>query len=154
MSPPATRRIDEHSGIEALLNPATASTEDFAPREPVTSKMDDIANKPIADRHLTNYFETVHALIPVLHEGSFHALYDEFWSRLERESASQQTESHLRKITAPLIYSVLALGALYEDGFTDDAFWAKEWFAKAREGINNAVEECCFEICLAVYFVV
>jgi len=116
--------------------------------------MDDIGNKPIADRHLTNYFETIHTLIPVLHEGSFRALYDGFWSRLERESASQQKESNLRKITGPLIYSVLALGALYEDGFTDHAFWAKEWFAKAREGINNAVEECCFEICLAVYFVV
>ena len=154
MLPPATRRIDEHSGIDALLNPATESTEDYTPREPVTSKMDDIANKAIADRHLANYFETVHTLIPVLHEGSFHALYNGFWSRLERESASQQTESHLRKITAPLIYSVLALGALYEDGFTDDAFWAKEWFSKAREGINNAVEECCFEMCLAVYFVV
>ena len=154
ISPSATRRIDEHSGIDALLNPATTSTENYTPRKPVTSDMVDIGNKPIADRHLANYFETIHTLIPVLHEGSFRALYDGFWSRLECESASQRTESNLRKITAPLIYSVLALGALYEDGFTDHGFWAKEWFAKAREGINNAVEECCFEICLAVYFVV
>ena len=63
-------------------------------------------------------------------------------------------ESNVRKITAPLVYSVLALGALYEDGYSDHAFWAKEWFAKAREGVNHAVEECCFETCLAVYFMV
>lgn len=152
--PPATRRVDELSGIDALLNPATASTEDYTPRKSVTSNLDDITNKPIADRHLTNYFATIHTLIPVLHERSFRALYDGFWSRLEFETASQWTESNIRKITAPLIYSVLALGALYEDGFTDHAFWAKEWFAKAREGTNNAVEECCFEMCLAVYFLV
>src|SRR5208282_5472795 len=30
-SPPATRRIDEISGIDALLNPATTSTEDYIP---------------------------------------------------------------------------------------------------------------------------
>ena len=152
-SPPVTRRIDEHSGIDALLNPASASTEDYSPRKPVTSEMDDVANKPIADRHLTNYFATIHSIIPVLHEGAFRALYNAFWFRIECESVNQQTEANLRKITSPLIYSVLALGALFEDGFTDHAFWAKEWFSKAREGINNAVEECCFEICLAVYFV-
>jgi len=116
--------------------------------------LDDIANKPIADRHLANYFATIHTLIPVLHEGAFRALYNNYWSRLSCQSSSPQTESNLRKITAPLIYSVLALGALYEDGYNDHAFWAKEWFAKGREGINNAVEECCFEICLAVYFLV
>jgi hypothetical protein len=69
-------------------------------------------------------------------------------------NASPRTEGNLRKITPPLIYSVLALGALYEDGFSDHAYWAKEWFAKAREGVNQASEECCFEICLAVYFLV
>ena len=116
--------------------------------------MDDIANKRIADRHLANYFATIHTLIPVLHEGAFRALYNNYWSRLCSESSSPQTESNLHKITAPLIYSVLALGALYEDGYNNHGFWAREWFAKGREGINNAVEECCFEICLAVYFLV
>ena len=153
-SPPMARRIDEHSGIEALLNPSTASTEDHTPRKPVTSKLDDIANKPIADRHLANYFATIHNLIPVLHEGSFRALYSAFWSRLSSESGSIQPESTLHKITAPLIHSVLALGALYEDAYVDYVFWAKEWFAKAREGVNNAVEDCCFEICLTAYFLV
>lgn len=152
--PPTTRRIDELSGIDALLNPTTTSTEDYTPRKSVTSNLDDITNKPIADRHLANYFATIHTLIPVLHEGSFRTMYDGFWSRLENEIATQRTESNLRKITAPLVYSVLALGALYEDGFTDHTFWAREWFAKAREGTNNAVEECCFEMCLAVYFLV
>lgn len=152
--PPSTRRIEEYTGIEALLNPAATSTEDYTPRKPVTSETDDIVNKPIADRHLTNYFATVHTLIPVLHEKSFRALYDAFWSRLTCPSASPRTDANLRKITAPLIYSVLALGALYEYGYNDHSFWAKEWFAKAREGINNAVEECSFEICLAVYFLV
>lgn len=153
-SPPSTRRIEELSTIDALLNPTTASTEDYTPRKPITSNSDDIANKSIADRHLANYFATIHTLIPVLHEGAFRALYNNYWSRLSCENSSSQGESNLRKITAPLIYSVLALGALYEDGYNDHAFWAKEWFAKGREGINNAVEECCFEICLAVYFLV
>lgn len=151
---PTTRRIDDHSGIDALLNPATTSTEDYAPRKPVTSSLDDLANKPIADRHLVNYFATIHTLIPVVHEASFRALYNAFWSRLGSQSPTSQPEFSLHKITAPLIYSVLALGALYEDGFSDHAFWAKEWFAKAREGVNNAVEECCFEMCLAAYFLV
>jgi hypothetical protein len=151
---PATRRIDEVAGMDALLNPSTASTEDYTPRNPVTSRLDDLKNKLIADRHLTNYFATIHTLIPVLHEGSFRALYDGFWSRLSCQVASPRTESNLRKITAPLVYSVLALGALYESGYNDNGFWAKEWFAKAREGINDAVEDCCFELCLAVYFLV
>jgi hypothetical protein len=82
-------------------------------------------------------------------------LYNAHWSRIScQTAASPRTDSNLRKITAPFIYSVLALGALYEDGFNDSNFWAKEWFAKAREGISNAVEECCFEMCLAVYLVV
>jgi hypothetical protein len=153
-SPPTTRRIDELSGIDALLNPATTSTEDYTPRKSVTSNLDDITNKPIADRHLANYFATIHTLIPVLHEGSFRALYDGFWFRLDSEIATQQMEFNPWKITASLIYSVLALGALYEDGFADHTFWAREWFVRAREGINNAVEECCFEMCLAVYFLV
>ena len=152
---PGPRRFEEHYGIDALLNPAATSTEDYTPRKPATSKIDDIGNRPIADRHLTNYFATIHTLIPVLHEASFRALYNGFWSNLEYKSdTSQLVESNLCKITAPLIYSVLALGALYEDGFSDHAFWAKEWFAKAKDGINNAVEECCFEICLAAYFLV
>ena len=150
----ATRRIDEHSGIDALLNPTTAVTEDYAPRRPLTSEMDNITNKHIAERHLTNYFATIHTMIPVLHENSFRALYNGYWSRLTRRSTSSTVDSNLQKITAPLVYSVLALGALYEDGHSDHAFWAKEWFAKAREGISNVAEECCFEICLAVYFVV
>jgi hypothetical protein len=140
--------------LDALLNPATTSTEDYTPLKPHTSRFDDISNKPIADRHLSNYFATIHALIPVLHERSFRQLYNAFWSRLACSNASPRTEGNLRKITAPLIYGVLALGALYEDGFSDHAFWAKEWFAKAREGVNQASEECCFEICLAVYFLV
>jgi len=153
-SPVTQRRASndqDNPAVDALL---TTSTEDYAPLKPNSSHLDDISQKPVADRHLANFFATIHNLIPVLHERSFRALYNAFWSRITRESASPRTESNLRKITAPLIYSVLALGALYEDGYADHAFWAKEWFAKAREGINYAVEECCFEVCLAVYFLV
>jgi hypothetical protein len=152
-SPPSARRIDELSGIDALLNPTVDPTEDYTPRRPVSSKLDDLATKPIADRHLANFFETIHTLLPVLHEGAFRALYDAFWMRVANEPASH-AESNIRKITAPLVYSVLALGALYEDGYSDNAVWAKEWFAKARDCVNNAVEECCFEMCLGVYFLV
>lgn len=155
---PSARRpssLDQvDSGLNALLNPETASTEDYTPLKPPSSRFDDVGHKPIADRHLANYFATIHALIPVLHEPSFRALYNGFWSRLASKDASPGMESNVRKITAPLVYSVLALGALYEDGYNDHAFWAKEWFAKAREGVNHAVEECCFETCLAVYFLV
>ena len=153
-SPSSTRRIDEHSRIDALLNPSNASTEDYTPRRPVTTASDDIRNKAIADRHFKSYFDTIHCLLPVLHEGAFRSLYDGYWSRLGCEEMTPSTEMNLRKITAPLIYSVLALGALYEENHPDHAFWAKEWFAKAREGVSNAVDECCFEICLAVYYVV
>jgi hypothetical protein len=156
---PSARRpsgLDQvESGLNALLNPETTSTEDYTPLKPPSSRFDDLGHKPIvADRHLANYFATIHALIPVLHEPSFRALYNGFWSRLASQSGSPGMESNVRKITAPLVYSVLALGALYEDGYNDHAFWAKEWFAKAREGVNHVVEECCFETCLAVYFLV
>jgi hypothetical protein len=151
---PPTRRIDEHSGIDALLNPSSSSTEDYTPRRPVTTSSDDIKNKAVADRHFKSYFDTIHALIPVLHEGAFRSLYEGYWSRLSNEDMTPSSEMNVRKITAPLIYSVLALGALYEEHQPDHAFWAKEWFAKAREGVQNAVDECCFEICLGVYFVV
>jgi hypothetical protein len=153
-SPLSSRRIEEHSGIEALLNPATTSTGDYTLRKPATPNLDDITNKVIADRHLANYFTTIHTFIPVLHEGSFRALYNGLWSGLDFESTDQQREPNLRKITAPLIYSVLALGALYEDGFNDHAFWAKEWFTKAREGTLNVAEDCCFEVCLTFFFLV
>ena len=149
---PAARRIDEHSGIDALLNPAVESTEDLLPRNP-TFRVDESSNKVIADRHLTNYFATIHALIPVLHEGAFRALYNGFWSRLTHQTYSPRTDSNLQKLTEPLVYSVLSLGALYENGYNDNAFWAKEWFARAREGIKDAVEDCSFERCLTFYFV-
>ena len=155
-SPVSHRRSmseQDNSGIDELM---TTSTEDYAPLKPHASGFDDvtITQKPIADRHLANYFATIHTLIPVLHERSFRALYHAFWSRMTCQTGSPRTESNLRRITGPLIYSVLALGALYEDGYSDHAFWAKEWFAKAREGVNYAVEECCFELCLSVYFLV
>jgi Fungal specific transcription factor domain len=150
---PAVRRIDELSGINALLNPTTESEEGFTPRRPSSTIDDPSSSKAVADRHLTNYFATIHNLIPVLHEGAFRALYDGFWSRLGYRSPSLRTDSNLQKLTAPLVYSVLALGALYESGYNDNAFWAKEWFARAREGIKDAAEDCSFELCLAVYFV-
>jgi hypothetical protein len=153
-SPVAHRRSSSDQGNTGIDELITSSTEDYAPLKPHISSFDDITQKPVADRHLANYFATIHTLIPVLHERSFRALYNAFWSRMTCQSESPRTESSSRRITAPLIYSVLALGALYEDGYTDHAFWAKEWFAKAREGVNHAVEECCFEMCLAVYFLV
>jgi hypothetical protein len=153
-SPDATR--GRTVSIDALLeapNPATASTEDYTPLKPHTPVIDNINVKPTADRHLANYFATVHVLIPVLHEGSFRALYENFWSRMACQGGSPRTETN-RKATSPLVYAVLALGALYEDGYDDHVLWAKEWFAKAREGVNHGAEECCFEICLAIFLLV
>jgi hypothetical protein len=150
-SPSRSRSEQDNSGIDALI---TSSTEDYTPLKSNTSRFDDINQKHVADRHLIVYFATIHTLIPVLHERSFRALFDAFWVRVTNNGDSPRTESHLRKITAPLIYSVLALGALYEDGYGDHAYWAKEWFAKAREGVTLTTDECCFETCLAVYFLV
>jgi Fungal specific transcription factor domain len=143
--------------IDALLeapNPAIAGTEDYTPLKPHTPVMDNINIKPTADRHLSNFFATVHTLLPVLHEASFRALYENFWSRMTCQGGSPRSEGNLRRATSPLVYAVLALGALYEDGYDDHVLWAKEWFAKAREGIDHAAEECCFEICLAIFFLV
>jgi len=151
---------EDNPAIGALLqspDPTTAATEDYTPLRPRTPVRDDASVKHIADRHLANYFATIHSLIPVLHEGAFRTLYYNFWSQVNTQAQSPRTDTHsrkLQKITAPLVYSVLALGALYESGYNDHVYWAREWFGKARDGINNAIEECCFEMCLAVYFVV
>jgi Fungal specific transcription factor domain len=133
--------------LNALLqapNTSRLPTEEYTPLKGHTPLIPDSNLKHFRDRHLANYFAKVHNLIPVLHECSFRALYENFWS--------PRTESNLRKITSPLVYSVLALGALYDDGH--HILYAKDWVGKARKGLDHAAGECGFEICLAEFFLV
>jgi hypothetical protein len=137
------RRVSLHALLQAP-NTSTAPTEEYAPLKGHTPLITDANVKHFRDRHLANYFAKAHNLIPVLHEYSFKALYENFWS--------PRTESNLRKVTSPLVYSVLALGALYDDG--DHILYAKDWAGKARKGLDHAAGECRFEICLAEFFLV
>ncbi|UPX11465.1 uncharacterized protein EKO05_0002071 [Ascochyta rabiei] len=85
----------------------------------------------ITDRHLQAFFCTIHLFLPVLDQARF---------RLSRPQF------------VCLMYAVLALGALYEDGEDDSPAWASWYFGEAQSMLGRLLDASNLELTQAATF--
>ncbi|PCD42918.1 hypothetical protein AU210_005442 [Fusarium oxysporum f. sp. radicis-cucumerinum] len=95
----------------------------------------------VADSLMSTYFSKIHRIYPVLHQGSFRALYDRLW-----ESAGSNSEQKVvncsglckqRKrglLYAAVLHAVFALASLFEPGCPRrNATRADEFFSRTQD---------------------
>lgn len=109
----------------------------------------------IADRHLRNFFRTIHILLPIFNINSFYAKY-----RALRPLFGDNClllpchESSGRQQFLCLLHTVLALGALYEDEQEDSSVWASWYFAEAQELLGHLLDAANLELVQAAMLLV
>jgi hypothetical protein len=119
---------------------------------------DTFLQRDILDRHINSYFENVHALLPILHEGAFRKLYGVFWEEVERrETSKDQMQIGRDALDAgvmPLVCAVACHGALYSsEDDNDQREWARGYFVRARRSLS-VFENGSFETMIAMYLLV
>ncbi|EXJ75839.1 uncharacterized protein A1O5_00346 [Cladophialophora psammophila CBS 110553] len=108
--------------------------------------------KDVADRHLDNFFATIHIYFPIFDIPRFRAKY----SRLRELFGSNllfasQGENEVRQQSLCLLYAVLALGALYADD-DDSSTWASWYFSEAQELLGRLFDAVSLELVQAGMF--
>jgi hypothetical protein len=103
----------------------------------------------IADVHVDNYFSTIHNILPVVHPEAFRTAYHQFWS-----ASPLDTETITSRQWQCLMYSVLAMGALYSDTGANDADWASNYFSEAQELLGPLFGATCIETVQAAMLMV
>lgn len=103
----------------------------------------------IANAHAENFFGTVHNILPVLDPEVFWAGYHKFWN-----SPPSEVETVTSRQWQCLIYSVLAMGAMYSNTGANEAEWAANYFAEAQELLGNLFSATCLETVQATIFMV
>lgn len=110
--------------------------------------------KHVADRHLENFFATIHIYFPIFDIPTFRAKYarlrDLFDSNLLFTSSS---ENQVQQQTLCLLYAVLALGVLYSDD-DDSLSWASWYFSEAQELFGRLFDAVSLELVQAGMFMV
>lgn len=110
--------------------------------------------KDVADRHLENFFATIHIYFPIFDIPTFRAKYarlrDLFDSNLLFTSPS---ENQVQQQTLCLLYAVLALGVLYSDD-DDSLSWASWYFSEAQELFGRLFDAVSLELVQAGMFMV
>lgn len=115
--------------------------------------------KDIIDRHVDSFFNTVHPLLPILHEGAFRKLYGVFWKEVERKGSRRESDvveigrDALDAGVMPLVFAVACHGALYSADSDDQREWARGYFARARRWLS-VFETGSFETMIAMYLLV
>jgi hypothetical protein len=143
------------SGQTPAARESQSVSEEYTPKKPLITFVDYQSIKPIADKHLDNCYQTTQILCPVLHEQAFRSLYNNSQDCLEMDNfVSSDAERTRQTSIRTLIHSMLALGALHDANTDRDIFWAREWFARARLGIDQAGDESSFELVLSLYLLV
>ena len=104
-----------------------------APQESIR-KPDIEFNLDEARNFLDTYFNTIHAYIPVLHSAAFHQLFAAHFGPHSLKHDDNTKIAH----AAPLLFSCLALGALYDYDRPDHLDWAKFFFAEAQKLARNS----------------
>lgn len=107
--------------------------------------------KDVADRHLENFFATIHIYFPIFDIPRFRAKY----SRLRDLFGSNLlfTSNQVQQQSLCLLYAVLALGALYADD-DDSSFWASWYFSEAQELLGRLFDAISLELVQAGMFMV
>jgi hypothetical protein len=95
----------------------------------------------VADSLMSTYFSKIHRIYPVLHQGSFRALYDRLWesagSNSEQKAVNCSGLCKQRKrglLYAAILHAVFALASLFEPGCPRrNAARADEFFSRTQD---------------------
>ncbi|CAH0022521.1 unnamed protein product [Clonostachys rhizophaga] len=92
----------------------------------------------VTDRHVDNFFRAIHILLPILDPVAFKARYGSLRHLFgDRRLFLMTPDDPTRPQFVCLLFSVLALGALYEDEHEDSSSWASWYFAEAQEMLGR-----------------
>ncbi|CAG9950245.1 unnamed protein product [Clonostachys rosea f. rosea IK726] len=92
----------------------------------------------ITDRHVDSFFRAIHVLLPILDPAAFKARYGSLRHLFgDRRLFLTTPDDPTRPQFVCLLFSVLALGALYEDEHEDSSSWASWYFAEAQEMLGR-----------------
>ena len=126
----------------------------LGPNDGTFTLSDTFLQRDILDRHINSFFENVHSLLPILHEGAFRKLYGVFWEEVERrETCKDQLQIGRDALDAgvmPLVCAVACHGALYSEHHDDQREWARGYFVRARRWLS-VFETGSFETMIAMY---
>lgn len=101
----------------------------------------------IADRHVENFFQTIHFLLPVFDINTFQNKYKNFRPLFgDNRLLLPTSEISGQQQYLCLLYAVLALGALYEDGREDSSSWASWYFAEAQAILGRLLDAANLEL--------
>jgi hypothetical protein len=107
----------------------------------------------IADRHLENFFRTIHIFLPVLNKSRFKEKYNSLRKIFgDKRLVFATTEDPNRPQFVCLLHSLLALGALYEDDQDDSSMWASWYFAEAQNMLGRLLDASNLELTQAAAF--
>ena len=107
----------------------------------------------IADRHLENFFCTIHIFLPVLDKVRFRSRYNALRKLFgDKRLVFATTEDSSRPQFMCLLYAVLALGALYEDDQDDSPKWASWYFAEAQSMLGRLLDASNLDLTQAATF--
>lgn len=107
----------------------------------------------IADRHLDNFFQTIHTFLPILDKPRFRIKYNSLRKFFrDRRFIFATTEDPNRTQFICLLYAILALGAMYEDDQDDSATWASWYFAEAQSMLGRLLDASNLELTQAATF--
>lgn len=151
----------EHRGFQTLLKKSRTTTRglevdleglfehnDFVPAAWQPGNRWQL-RKDVADGHVQSFFNTIHDYLPVLDVDVFMAAYRQFWAAPPADVecvAARQAEC--------LIYSVLAMGALYSDSGSDNAESAASYFSRAQDLLGRLFDAVSVETVQAALFIV
>jgi hypothetical protein len=111
--------------------------------------------KCIADRHLSNFFSTIHIFLPIFDMDIFNDKYQRISSLFGDNLlyvASEDDKSRPHFLC--LLYAVLALGALYEHGREDSSAWAAWYFSEAQNALGQLLDAVNLELVQAAMLMV
>lgn len=107
----------------------------------------------IADRHLENFFRTIHIFLPMLDKSRFKQKYNSLRKDFgDKRLVFATTEDPNRPQFVCLLYAILALGALYEDDQDDSSMWASWYFAEAQNMLGRLLDASNLELTQAATF--
>ncbi len=118
-------------------------------------RRDRYLSEAIADRHLDNFFRTTHVFLPILDPVAFRARYAGLRKLFgDRRLVLPTPDDPGRPQFVCLMHSVLALGALYEDGHEDSSSWASWYFSEAQDMLGHLLDATNLQSVQAAMFLV
>ncbi|KAH6643575.1 fungal-specific transcription factor domain-containing protein [Boeremia exigua] len=107
----------------------------------------------VADRHLENFFRTIHIFLPILDQAHLKARYNALRRLFGDKQLTFATSGEPnRPQFVCLLYSILALGALYEDDQDDSCVWASWYFAEAQSMLGRLLDASNLDLAQAATF--